>query len=250
MRIDLSDKKIYLTSLGLIILAAVIMAWTLARVAAAFLTAQSNPEITSALLAQNQPDPNRLKEHLTHYQQCADALQKKNLFAEPPEPPQPPKQCAAILGDEAFIDGKWVKVGDTVGAGAKIVAIEAALVKLDWNGKEITLAPIKVATSSSPEPSRSNSPAPPRREKTKPPSPENHNPKPAEPPPVAQEQPVQQDDPLAWLGVEIPASVREKIIQMLNMMSDEQKEKFKEQWAKMPDEQKQQAVEAWSQHLQ
>ena len=248
MHNDLANKKIYLTSLGLISLAAVIMAWTLVRVATAFLTVQSNPEITGELLAQNQPDPNRVKDHLAYYQEFADALQNKNLFAEPPKPPQPPKQCSAILGDEAFIDGKWVKVGNTVGAGAKIVAIDAAQVKLDWNGKEITLAPIKVASAGSPGPSRS--PVPVEQEKTTSPRPENNNPKPSEPPPVVQAQPVLEDDPLAWLGVDIPASVREKIIQMLNSMPDEHKEKFKEQWAKMSKEQKQQAVEAWSQHLQ
>jgi len=250
MHNDLTNKKIYLLSLGLMILAAVILVWTLVRVASAILTAKGDPEITSELIAQNQSDPNRVKEHLAHYQECADALQKKNLFSEPPKPPQPPKQCTAILGDEAFIDGKWVKVGDTVGAGAKIVAIEAARVKLDWNGKEIILAPIKIASSGRSGPSRSHSPAPPRQEKVKIHSPENHKPQPSEPPPVAQEQPVQEDDPLAWLGVDIPASVRDKIIQMLDSMPDEQKEKFKEQWAKMPQEQKQQAVDAWSQHLQ
>ena len=249
MHNDLTNKKIYLASLGMIILAAVILVWTLARVATAILTAKGNTEIISELIAQNQPEPNRLKEHLGHYQEFADGLQKKNLFTEPPKPPQPPKQCTAILGDEAFVDGKWVKVGDTVGAGAKVVAIEAALVKLDWKGKEIILAPIKIASSSRPGPSRSRAPAPPRQNKPKRPRPENHNPKPSEPLPVAQAQPVQEDDPLAWLGVEIPASVREKLIQMLGKIPEEHKGKMKEQWANMSKEQKQQAVDAWTQHL-
>ena len=46
-----------------------------------------------------------------------------------------------ILGHEALINGKWYKVGDSVGE-AKIVAIEPTKVRIAWNGQEKEFSPI------------------------------------------------------------------------------------------------------------
>ena len=71
-----------------------------------------------------------------------DGLKQKNLFYAPPKPPSAPSSCQAIFGDEAYIEGKWVKVGATLTAGAKLIAIEATYVEIEHEGKKKKLAPI------------------------------------------------------------------------------------------------------------
>lgn len=75
-------------------------------------------------------------------QEVASVLKKQNLFYAPPKPPSPPSSCQAIFGDEAYIEGKWVKVGATLRAGAKLVSIEATYVEIEHEGKKKKLAPI------------------------------------------------------------------------------------------------------------
>ena len=60
---------------------------------------------------------------------------------------------------------------------------------------------------------------------------------------------VEQEDPLAWLGVKLSAKLRAKLLEKWNSLTDEQKEQFKEHWNNMSDEEKQQALEAWEKHL-
>ena len=63
----------------------------------------------------------------------------------------------------------------------------------------------------------------------------------------AVEAPATEEDPLAWLGIELSAAARAKFLESWNQMSDEQKQQAKEQWSKASDEQKQQAADAWGQ---
>jgi len=53
------------------------------------------------------------------------------------------------LGDEALINGKWYKIGDMV-ADAKIVAIEPAQVRIEWEGSEKSFAPIDASSPAGP----------------------------------------------------------------------------------------------------
>jgi len=71
-----------------------------------------------------------------------DGLKQKNLFFAPPKKPGPPSSCQAIFGDEAYIEGKWVKVGDSLRAGATVKKIEATYVEIEYEGKSRKLAPI------------------------------------------------------------------------------------------------------------
>jgi len=81
----------------------------------------------------------------------------KNPFSPPPQFVS--VQCTAILGQEALIEGRWYKIGDTV-KGLKIVEIQPASVKIAWQDQEHILIPFNVPvqySSSSPS-SRSSSP--------------------------------------------------------------------------------------------
>lgn len=91
-------------------------------------------------------DGDDMEVHLAESKAVADGLKKKNLFAPPPPRQHPVKAVIGILGKAALINDKWYRVGDRVG-DAKVVAIEATQVRIEWDGKETTFAPI---TSSGP----------------------------------------------------------------------------------------------------
>ncbi|MCK5270964.1 MAG: hypothetical protein KAJ52_00240 [Sedimentisphaerales bacterium] len=192
--------------------------------------AQTLPAQKGNISAPNSNDPCSLLSDKTT--KLVESLKKKNIFVPPPPKPKPPKQCQGIFGDQVLINGKWYKVGDTVPPGAKVLAVEAASVKLEWKGKEIILAPIKAATTSGPKPPAKKAPR--RTKKT------NPGKKPEKIEPAEQEEPVDEDD-LAWL--DIPEHLKEKFRKTWDKMTPEQKEKGKEQWQKMSEEEKQQAIE-------
>jgi hypothetical protein len=81
-------------------------------------------------------------------------LKKNNLFSPPPPWENPVKAVLGILDDEAYINGKWYKVGAKIG-DAKIVAIDAASVTTEWEGKKKVFYPVDAESSSSPNGSKS-----------------------------------------------------------------------------------------------
>ncbi len=184
-------------------------------------------------------DPNGLQRHLADAKAVADALKKKNPFTLTPPREHPVKQVEGILGNEVLISGKWYQVGQKI-KDAKIVAIRPTEVEIEWDGKGKTFSPI-AAASAAPGPSR---PGPGTPEKVEAPT----GPRPAAPArAVAAEvpaAPAAQDD-LAWMGVELPPEVKNKMLERWNGMSDEEKEKAKQKWSEMSEEQKRRAVESF-----
>jgi len=190
-------------------------------------------------LAQAQREPNDLQRHLVEAKKAADTLKQKNLFIKAPPKENPVKQVNGILGSEALIAGKWYKVGEKI-ADAKIVAILPTLVKVEWDGKETSFSPMSAASAGPP-------PGPPvAKEAKKEAGPEP--PKPAETKVVKAEAPAE-DDPLAWLGVKLSARVRERLLQMWNSASPEEREQRKQEWNSMPEEKKQEAVQMMEQRM-
>lgn len=180
-------------------------------------------------------DPNSLKQSLGQAKQAADGLKKSNLFVKTPPKQHPVKQVEGILGSEAFIAGKWYKVGDKV-ADAKIMMIGATKVEVEWDGKKTSFSPIGAAGSGPPAPPVV---AAPKKESGPPPT------KPPEAKVVKAEAPAPvEEDPLAWLGVKLSPKLRALLLEKWNSASPEEKEKGKEEWNKMSDEQKQQAVQS------
>ncbi len=86
-------------------------------------------------------DPNRLKQSLGEAKKTVDSLKQNNLFIKAPPKQNPVKQVEGILGQEALIGGKWYKAGDKV-ADAKIIAVAATQVEVEWDGKKTSFAPI------------------------------------------------------------------------------------------------------------
>ena len=208
----------------------------LVKVAGFFVAPARAENTVQRAVAQSKLDANDMKKYFAESKAIADELKKKNLFAPPPPKQHPVKQVLGILGDEALIGDKWYKVGGKV-ADAEIVAIEPTHARIKWDGKEKVFAPI--SATSAPEPKKDVKKQPVEKQMK-----------------AAKIKTVQktvkekvaaapvEEDPLAWMGVNLPPKLREKLLEHWNKASDEQKAKAKEQWNSMPDEQKQQAVEA------
>jgi hypothetical protein len=179
-----------------------------------------------AAVASQQKDIEKL---LAGSKAIADELKKKNLLSPPVQNECPVKEISGIIGNETLINGKWYKVGDKIGE-AKIVAIGNTEVKIEYEGKEKTFAPINSIANFTPEPPKVEKKEEGKAVKADP----NKEAKPAEAP--------KDDDPLAWMGVKLSDKARARLLEMWNKMTDEQKAQFKEQWNKMSDEQKQSAA--------
>lgn len=127
----------------------VLLGITIVVEVASFFTASAG---ASNLLARatttSKPADNEIDKHLAEAKSAADKLKKSNLFIPAPAKENPVKEVIGILGNEALINGKWCKAGDSIG-DAKVVAIEPTQVRVAWNGQESTFTPITAAGSSS-----------------------------------------------------------------------------------------------------
>lgn len=178
-----------------------------------------------------------LKKYREQTKEMAKALKDKNLFYAPPAKPKPPTACQAIFGDEAYIDGKWVGVGATLKAGAKLIAIEATYVVIEHEGKESKLAPIAAAESSRPQPTR-DKPSAPKVSKVS-----------GKGRPVVKKGKGTTDkttsvagEDFSWLGVELSPELQDKLARIWSMMPDAEKERAKQEWLNMSDEEKDKAL--------
>ena len=219
-------------SWGLLAAAVLLGAFTVAKVAG--FCVQRGRMQSLRTLAQSGHDPNRLKQSLGEAKKTVDSLKQNNLFVKAPPKQNPVKQVEGILGQEALIGGKWYKAGDKV-ADAKIVAVAATQVEVEWDGKKTSFSPM-ASVSAGPAAPPAGAGGPPKKEAGPPP------PKPPEAKVVRPPAPPTEDDPLAWMGVKLSPKVREKFLQMWNSMPDDQKEAAKAKWNSMPEDEKQKAI--------
>jgi hypothetical protein len=104
----------------------------------AFLNAQVQFDPNS--LSQTDPNEAELKAYVAKDQNVMEAMKAENLFVKAP-PKTNPVTDVDIIGHEALINGKLFKVGDKVG-DAKVTAITARGVTVEWNGASTTFSPI------------------------------------------------------------------------------------------------------------
>ena len=113
---------------------------TVAKVTGFFIASARAERIVKEATAWSKPDPNVVESYVAKSKPIAEDLKKENLFW-PTLKEHPVKAVLGIFGDEAYINGKWYKVGAKVG-DAKIVAIDAASVTTEWDGKKKVFCPI------------------------------------------------------------------------------------------------------------
>jgi len=144
----LKDKRKFTTAL-LLGLAAVLAVAILVNITSFFVASARAGNLVKKAVEQTASDKDEMDKYFAESRELSKELKKNNLFAPPPPKQQPIKRVLGILGNEVLIEGKWYKLGDMV-KDAKIVAIEPAQIKIEWDGKKITLEPISAASSSPP----------------------------------------------------------------------------------------------------
>jgi hypothetical protein len=221
----------------LLALAVLFGAWAAARVAG-YLTGPARAEDTVArAIARNAPDANEVKPYLEKAKETAEALKKKNLFSKEPPKENPVKQIDGILGSEVLIGDNWYKVGAKIG-DAKILTIEPTRVTIEWDGKKKVFSPLGGDEDKSSGPSKPPQPAPKKPSEPQAAKPDDK----AEKVTVAAPVSTAEEDPLAWMGVNLPPALRAKLMEKWNSASDEEKAEAKEQWNKMSQDQKDEAI--------
>ena len=203
--------------------------------------AMNNGSFQSAIEANSRTKESteeNLKKYREQNKKIAKALKDKNLFYAPPAKPKPPSSCQAIFGDEAYIDGKWVKVGATLKAGAKLIAIEATYVVIEHEGKESKLAPIAAAETSGPKPARTKTSS---TKGTKVPG-TGIKPVDKKGKGTTDKTTSVAGEDFSWLGVELSPELQDKLARIWAMMPDSEKEQAKEKWMSMSDEEKDKAL--------
>lgn len=95
---------------------------------------------SSIELAKNkyQLDDEALKKYQEKYTKAADELKKASHLVPKPAKPTLPV-CTAVMGNQAWINGKFYSVGDKV-LGAKITDISPTGATIMWEGKPTLLA--------------------------------------------------------------------------------------------------------------
>jgi hypothetical protein len=93
---------------------------------------------------QDRPNDDQANEAMEKSRETAAALKKENFFSPLGPKQHPVTSVLGILGNEALIGNKWYKAGSRV-QDARIVAVEATQVRIEWDGKEKTFAPLRSA---------------------------------------------------------------------------------------------------------
>ncbi len=148
MQIDTLKQKKELIPLLLLGGAALFAVLILAKTTGFFTSLAKAENIVHRAIAQTSTNSKDIGTVLAKHQSLAQQLKTNNLFAPPPPKVHPVKEISGIFGDEALINGKWYKVGSTVG-DARILAIGPASVTVTWNDTEKVFLPIDAADSGS-----------------------------------------------------------------------------------------------------
>jgi len=136
----LVQNKRELVPLALLAIAMLSGVLAVAKVTGFFIASARAERIVKQATARNKPDPNIVESQVTKSKLITEDLKKENLFW-PSLKEHPVKAVLGIFGDEAYIDGKWYKVGARI-RDAKIVAIDAASVTTEWEGEKKVFCPI------------------------------------------------------------------------------------------------------------
>jgi hypothetical protein len=139
-----------LISIVLLAVSAVLGVVITARAAGFIAECARAEKLVGNAVAFSKSDANEAAKYSVALKEKADELKKKNLFSPPAKARNPVSQVTGILGSEALINGRWYKVGETIGE-AKLVAIEPTRVRVEWEGRQSVFAPLSAVTSSDTE---------------------------------------------------------------------------------------------------
>lgn len=252
MRIDYLKDKRELVATVLLAVAVISVLLIAVKVTGFFVTTAGAEDAVKQAIAQSKPDAKHLTAQIDRSKKAADDLKKNNLFAPPPPQENPVKQVMGILGDEALINGQWVKVGAKVG-DAKVLAIGPDSVTIEWNGQQKTFNPLDGASSGSSPPARSGRPPSSGRTRSSSSS-SAGGPRSSPSQTVISKRPVANrvSGPVtrdtfaqlgAALGVKMSPRVQDNLMKYWNGLSDEERARSQAQWNGMSDTERRQTLE-------
>jgi hypothetical protein len=122
---------------------------TVVKVTGLFIASARAERIVRKAATWSKPDPNVVDSQVARSKLIAEDLKQDNLFWPAPKG-HPVKAVLGIFGNEAYIDGRWYKVGAKI-KDAKIIAINADSVTTEWKGKQQVFRPIDAGESPAPD---------------------------------------------------------------------------------------------------
>jgi hypothetical protein len=149
MKLDyLKNKKglVSVVLLGVSVFSGLVISY---KVVGFFVMAARAENVVKKAVAQQKLDANDMQKVFAGAVSIADGLKKNNLFAPTPPKQHPVREVLGIMGNEVLIGENWYKLGDRIG-DAKIVAIEPAQVRIEWEGNTQVFAPISSSGSGGP----------------------------------------------------------------------------------------------------
>ncbi len=144
-----AQNKRALLPVILLAIAGILGVLSVAKVTSFYVASARAQRIVRQAADWNKPDTEAVESQTARFKLIAEDLKKKNIFWPSPPKEHPVKAVLGIFGDEAYIDGQWYKVGARIG-DAKIIAIDAASVTTEWDGKKKVFQPIDAETSPGP----------------------------------------------------------------------------------------------------
>ncbi|UCD94446.1 MAG: hypothetical protein JSU69_11910 [Candidatus Zixiibacteriota bacterium] len=163
MKLGYLKEKKELAATVMLAIAVLSVILIVVKVRGFFMTTANARSAVEEAINRSKPDDKNVTAQLDKFKKEADALKKKNLFSPPPPRQNPVRMVMGVIGDEAFINGKWYKAGAKV-ADAKILSVEPTAVTIEWDGKKTVFNPIDGGASSGPSgPSRPGRPTASRR---------------------------------------------------------------------------------------
>lgn len=233
------------TASVLLAVALLLASLTFAKVASYLTGSAQAGNLATILGAAGEPNEAVVKAHVEKNKEVVEALKTANLFVKPEPKQHPVKQVDGIFGNEILVGDKWYKVGDTIG-DAKVIEIEATQAMIEWNGQTKSFAPMVAASKGPSQPSGrppTTAPSPGKAAASLDGQREMALARAREAIASVTAQANTEDDPLAWMGVELSEEVRAKIMQMWNQVPPEQREQAMEEWNRMSDEDRQKALD-------
>ena len=189
----------------------------------AFFVASSDTDILIRDAIQATLDSENIDTNDADSQKILDNLKRKNLFMPIEQRDCPIKDVNGIMGNEVLIKGQWYKVGDRVG-DAIILEVGASYAKVKWFDSE------KILELSSELPVQAT-----RQQMAQRTGARFQINQPTRPQQVAESQQTSQNqDQLAWMGVQLTTEQRQKVEMVWNRMPEQFRSMMQQQWSNMP----------------
>jgi len=136
----LKEKK-ELLSIFLLALSALMAVFILLKITSFFTDSARAQNVVKTALENISSEAKGVEQIFTKDRNLAASLTRNNIISPPASRENPVKEVRAIFGNQVLINDNWYNEGQTI-ADAKIVAIEADQVTIEWEGRPTTFRPI------------------------------------------------------------------------------------------------------------